>query len=182
MTGASVQELIALDGRLRMVPVDRSALAGAVDRLLADAAAARAAGDARRELSCSRAAGVGLVVLGRHAPARTALERAGALAAGLGDGYALAAAEVNLGDALRYAGDLAAAEPHYRAAVALGRDRAPRALAFALHHLGKHLIEAGDPAAATGCLHESLALRRAGGDRDLVDSTEAALRLAAAAG
>lgn len=182
MARPSVQDLIALDGRLRMVPVDRSALTEAVDRLLGDAATARAADDARRELSCSRAGGAGLVALGRYGEARTALWRARVLAEGLDDGYALAAVHVNLGDAHRYAGDLTAAGPHYRHAVDLGRARAPRVLGFALHHLGKHLVEAGDPVAAVECLHEALALRRAGGDRSLIESTEAALRLAGRGG
>ena len=180
MADGSVLDLIALDERLRMVPVDRSALTEAVDRLLSDADTACAGGDSPRELSALRPAGVGLIVLGRHDAARAALWRARELAAGLSRDHVLAATEVNLGDAHRYAGDHAAAEPHYRAAVALGRGPAPTALAFALHHLGKHLAERGETAEATACLTEALRLRLADGDPELIESTEAALRLATA--
>jgi tetratricopeptide (TPR) repeat protein len=175
---SSLLRLIRMDERQRMVPTDPAALAEAVARLVARAAAARAAGDAGGELSPLRSAGVGLVVLGRYEQARERLFRARDLAVGLGRDSALAACEVNLGDAFRYAGDPTAATPHYRAAVALGRTRAPAVLGFALHHLGKHLAERGERAAALECLTEALGLRRADGDPELVESTERALRLA----
>ena len=55
-------------------------------------------------------------------------------------------------------------------------------LDFALHHLGKALLQAGDTEGATAALSEALFLREAKGDPSLVESTELALRNAVQAG
>jgi tetratricopeptide (TPR) repeat protein len=175
--GQVLADLIGLDGRLRMVPADAAALAAETGRLLAGARAARETGDVRGEWRSARSAGVGLLVLGRHRLAREALERAHELAAALADPLALAVTAVNLGDAHRYAGDPVAAEPLYRGAVALARAGRPGVLDFALHHLGKHLLERAAFAEAGDCLREALRLRRDRGDASLIASTQAALRL-----
>jgi len=47
---------------------------------------------------------------------------------------------------------------------------------FALHHLGKVLLQAGDTVGAIAALSEALSLRKAKRERSLVESTELALK------
>jgi len=51
-------------------------------------------------------------------------------------------------------------------------------LDFALQHLGKALLDTGKPEGAVAVLEEAWALRRDGGDAELIRSTELALALA----
>ncbi len=177
-------ELIALDDRLRMVPADTTALADETAALLAAARTARASGDTESEWRVLRPAGVALVALGDHEGARTALERSLELAVSGGEPFREAAVLVNLGDAHRYAGDPGRADACYVRAVGLARAGSPGALAFCLHHYGKHLTEAGRLPEAVTALREALALRLAADRPDpaLADSTRRALRRAGAEG
>ncbi|MCC3763088.1 tetratricopeptide repeat protein [Glycomyces sp. TRM65418] len=125
-----------------------------------------------------RQAGVGLIALGEYTRAQRvlaeALDRADTP-------HRRVAALVNLGDAHRYPGGLAEAEPLYREAIALARAECPGALHFALQHYGKHLIDARRPHRAVEVLTDVLAMRRRLGDPALVASTEEALSAARAA-
>lgn len=87
------------------------------------------------------------------------------------------AVRINLGDALRYAGDLQAAAAQCEPALALVRQSVPDRVDFALQHYGKHLIDAGRTDQAIVCLREALRLRQAKGDKELIDSTIKALGL-----
>ncbi|MFJ8045238.1 tetratricopeptide repeat protein [Kitasatospora sp. NPDC096147] len=160
-----MDHLITLDAAGRMVPADRPAL----ERYVAE----RLGGT--REL---RKAGVGLLALGRLPEALTTLERALAHAEGTGR----VAVRINLGDAHRYAGDLAAAEPHYLEALRLARADHPELTHYCLQHLGKHRTDQGRLPEARAALAEALTLRQHLGDPALVASTEAALRRAGTTG
>src|SRR5690606_18341978 len=91
------------------------------------------------------------------------------------------AALINLGDAHRYAGDLAGAEPMYTEAVASSRESCPELLHFAMQHYGKHLLDARRPKLAAEVLEEVLRMRRRIGEAALVSATRDALNLARAA-
>lgn len=161
------------DGRLRAVARD----AARVEAALAAARQALAeAVEPREELRLHGYVGNALRLLGRHEEAVAAQRRALALAERLGDGRAVAVTRIRLGEALRCADELEAAETELRAALAETR-RAPRLglVDFALQHLGKTLLDAGRADEAQPLLAEALALREAKGDAALVDSTRLAL-------
>jgi kanamycin kinase len=82
-------------------------------------------------------------------------------------------ARIRLGEAYRCADRLPAAERELRAA--LSESEGTPDEHYALQHLGKALADAGRPVDAEDALARALALRRAGGDEELVASTEAAL-------
>ena len=162
-----MDELIRFDDRLRMVPADESALRVAVEGL-------------REQLERSpdqltrRRLGVSLMALGELKEAIALLEDAVREAV---DAGSEAAARINLGDALRYRGDLDAALAEYLGALDLARSSVPQLVDFALQHLGKHYVDAGRATDAIACLEEALELRRGKGDQALVESTLAVLRL-----
>jgi release factor glutamine methyltransferase len=166
-----IDELISMDARERMVPVDAPALRDAVARLLAGG----------RALPALRQAGVGLVALGEHTRAQAVLAEALAAAEAGGDAGAEVRVRLNLADAHRYAGRLAPAESLCRRALGIARTRCPELVDFALQHLGKCLIDRGGYPEAVDRLREALALRQAKGDAGLVASTRRALRLAVVA-
>lgn len=165
-----ITELIATGNDGRMYATEPEKLRRLVHRELA-----RASRLTQPEL---RQAGVGLIALGKYARAQRVLAEAVERA---DSPHRRVAALVNLGDAHRYPGDLAEAEPHYREAVALARAESPGTLHFALQHYGKHLIDARRPRRAVEVLTDVLAMRRRLGDPALIASTEDALRLARAA-
>jgi tetratricopeptide (TPR) repeat protein len=125
-----------------------------------------------------RQAGVGLIALGEYAEAQrvlaVALDRAATARQRV-------AALINLGDAHRYPGELAAAEPLYEQAIEIAQAECPHTLHFALQHYGKHLIDARRPHLAVEVLTEVLLLRRKLGDPALIASTQDALSAARAA-
>ncbi|MFJ1705906.1 tetratricopeptide repeat protein [Kitasatospora sp. NPDC088346] len=158
-----MESLITLDDRGRMVPTDRAALAESIAALLDGPLA---------QPGPLRQAGVGLLVLGRHHEAVRVLERALALA----DERRAVAVHINLGDARRYRGDPATAEPHYQEALRLAHAHAPELLYHCFQHLGKQRLEQGRTVEARTLLDE--AMRRIDGDAPLVAATATALRLA----
>lgn len=125
-----------------------------------------------------RQAGVGLIALGDFAQARRiladALDRAETP-------HQRVAALVNLGDAHRYPGELASAEPLYERAIEIAQAECPNTLHFALQHFGKHLIDARRPHLAVEVLTEVLLMRQKIGDTTLIASTLQALSAARAA-
>jgi tetratricopeptide (TPR) repeat protein len=125
-----------------------------------------------------RQAGVGLTALGEYAEAQRVLTLALDRAA---TPHQRVAALVNLGDAHRYSGELAAAEPLYEQAIEIARAESPNTLHFALQHYGKHLIDARRPHLAVEVLTEVLVMRRTIGDPALIASTQDALSAARAA-
>lgn len=173
-----IRDLIGMDAGLRMVPTDRPGLRAAVDVML-DRLGPAPTGDempAGDRLGLLRRAGFGLIALDDLDAAVDLLTEALTLTGG--DAAAEVAVRVNLGDAYRYGGCLDSAAEQYDAALERARANAPALVDLALHHLGKHLIDAGRPAEAIACLQEALALRRQKADATLVASTAAALRLA----
>lgn len=167
-----MEHLVTLDAGQRMVPVNTEALRTAVDLLRAVDPA-----DDRELLVTSRRLGLALLVLGEHADAVEALERAVAIAVRLGDVRGEFAARINLGDAHRYAGRLGPDAEQYTRALHLARTHSPDRVDFALQHLGKHHIDAGEPDPARAHLTEALRLRTIKGDAKLIASTLATLRL-----
>ncbi|MFG1696966.1 tetratricopeptide repeat protein [Nonomuraea sp. NPDC049309] len=160
-----INELIAYDESLRMVPGDRERL-----RALIEPVRARNPAD----YATLRALGVGLLVLGEYGDAVDHLDRA----LGLADtARRRIAVTLNLADVHRYSGGVAAAEALCRETVALAREEAPELLSFALQHLGKALIDLGRREEAREVLEEALALRVADGDPELIAGSRAALRL-----
>lgn len=162
-----MDDLITLDDRLRMVPADAVALQRSVEEL-------RGATDA----ASRRRLGLGLIALGNYSEAVVILDGVVTDAASNRDSDTEIKARINLGDAFRYHGDLRAAYTEYQRAVKQARAENQLLLDFALQHLGKHYLEAGQRSAAITCFWEALRLRRAKGDASLVDSTLAALALA----
>jgi tetratricopeptide (TPR) repeat protein len=172
MTLPAVEHLVTLDLAQRMVPVDAAALRAAVGQLRVVEPA-----DDRELFVLSRRLGFALIALGEYADAVDALARAVTVAVRLGDAGAEVAARINLGDAHRYAGRLGPGAEQYVRALSLARAHVPARVDFALQHLGKHHIDAGEPDLARACLTEALRLRRAKGDAGLIASTSAALKL-----
>jgi len=171
---AGIDDLILMDARQRMAPVDPLSLRAAVGAALAEL---NGTGEPRSRLDLLRRIGSGLTALGDFEAAQRVLGEALDLARGLGNPRSEVAARINLGDALRYAGDLEAAAAHYEPALALARQSVPDRVDFALQHYGKHLIDAGRTEEAIVCLREALRLRQAKGDRALIESTIKALGL-----
>lgn len=167
--GDRMDDLIALDDRLRMVPVDEAALESVVLRL-------RGMKDPRSQ----RHLGIALIALGSYSEAVVVLDRVVRDALSNADRQTEVKARINLGDAFRYHGDMRAARTEYQWAVEQARSSAVDLLDFALQHLGKYYLDAGQKAEATACLWEALRLRKAKGNDALVESTLAALQLAGA--
>ncbi len=174
----SLDHLITLDVGQRMTPTDPVALRNAVQALQAivDDTPLVAAG---YRLKLLRTLGCGLTALGEYARARNVLEQALGLAGHRGWERAEVATRINLGDALRYDGNLGAAAPHYEQALQLARGSVPDLVDFALQHYGKHHIDTGQLDQATACLQEALRLRVAKADQSLIVSTLNALVLVA---
>ncbi|GGQ05704.1 tetratricopeptide repeat protein [Streptosporangium pseudovulgare] len=163
---------VIYDERLRAVPADREAYAAMVDGMKADLARldAEGAADPAEVFRLLRRVGFGLVVLGEYGEAVSHLERALLLA---GESpAALTAVRINLADAHRYADDLVRAEPLYLEALATAP---PDMRDFALQHLAKHRIDQNRLDEAESLLRETLELREAKGDPELIASTERAL-------
>lgn len=165
-----IAELIATgnDGRMYATEPDRL-------RRLVHYELAREAGLSQPEL---RQAGVGLIALGDHTEAQRVLAAAVDRAE---TPHQRVAALVNLGDAHRYPGELAYAEPLYEQAIEIARAESPNILHFALQHYGKHLIDARRPHLAVEVLTEVLFMRQKIGDPALIASTQEALSAARAA-
>jgi len=82
---------------------------------------------------------------------------------------------IRLAEAQRCAGELGEAGREALEALAEARDQHPELVDFSLQHLGKALLDAGEPERAAAALEEALALREAKGDEALVRSTRLAL-------
>lgn len=165
-----IAELIALgnDGRMYATEPDRL-------RRLVRYELAREERLSQPEL---RQAGVGLIALGEYAEAQRVLAAAVDRAE---TPHQNVAALINLGDAHRYPGELAAAEPLYERAIEIAQAESPQILHFALQHYGKHLIDARRPHLAVEVLAEVLIMRQKLGDPALIASTQDALSAARAA-
>ncbi|GAA3378778.1 hypothetical protein GCM10020367_59670 [Streptomyces sannanensis] len=170
-----LQHLITQDEGLRMVPADRDKLASAVEGLREDLRTLPEGADADRTRVLTRWIGIGLVVLGDYDDGRAFLRQALDLAVAADNSRSVIATKLNLGDAHRYAGELETADALYRGALDAAREH-PELVDFALQHFGKHLMEKGELAAARTHLQESMRLRLAKGDAELIESTGAALR------
>jgi tetratricopeptide (TPR) repeat protein len=165
-----IAELIATGNDGRMYATEPEKL-----RRLLESELAREAGLAQPEL---RQVGVGLIALGDHRHAQKVLERALSLAT---TPRQTVATLINLGDAHRYGGDLAGAEPNYTKAIETAKSSCPEVLHFAMQHYGKHLIDARKPKLAAEVLQEVLKTRERIGDQALIASTREVLNLARAA-
>lgn len=170
VASVEVSDLITMDARERMVPVDRSALRERVRLLLSG----------ERTTAALRRAAVALVALGECERAQTLLTETLERVQSSGTVRDQVSVRINLGDAYRYAGLPERAMPLYREAVALARERCPAMLHYALQHLGKALHERGSASEAVDALRAALALRREHGDPALISSTQRALRLVVA--
>ncbi|AXE23539.1 hypothetical protein C0216_08750 [Streptomyces globosus] len=170
-----LQHLITQDDALRMVPTDRDQLAAALADIREELRVLPEGSEADRARVLARWTGIGLVVLGDYDDARAFLRRALDLATASGNTRAVIAAELNLGDAYRYAGETETADKLYRGALDAARSQHPELVDFALQHLGKHLMEQGDLVPARAHLQEALRLRTAKGDAGLIESTQAAV-------
>lgn len=174
-----LQHLITQDDALRMIPVDRDQLTGAVEKTREELRALPEGTDPARARLLPRWTGIGMMVLGYHQDAITFLGQALDLATGTGTGTgntrAVIATQLNLGDAHRYAGAADTAEALYRQALDAAQKEHPELVDFALQHLGKHLMERGDLESARAHLWEARRLRQAKNDAGLVESTQAAV-------
>ncbi|MEU8543011.1 tetratricopeptide repeat protein [Streptomyces sp. NPDC048717] len=170
-----LQHLITQDQGLRMVPTDRDQLTTAVTSLREELQALPTGTAPNHARILARWTGIGLMVLGDHHGARTALQRALDLATADGNTRAAVAIELNLADAHRYAGEPETAHGYYRRALAGAQSRHPELVDYALQHYAKHLIEEGDLTEAHVHLREALQLRLVKGDAELIASTQAAL-------
>ncbi|MFJ3882132.1 tetratricopeptide repeat protein [Streptomyces sp. NPDC090077] len=170
-----LHHFIAHDEGLRMIPADRDHLTAAVEGLRAELRGLSGEEDADRRRVLSRWIGVGSVVLGDYAEARTLLRQALDLATASGNSHAAIATEINLGDAYRYGGDADSADAFYRRALDMSRSRHPELVDFALQHYGKHLMERGEFAAARAHIQEALQLRHAKGDAALIEATQSVM-------
>jgi tetratricopeptide (TPR) repeat protein len=169
------------DERLRQVVCDQEAFARGI------AVAEERLGAARAECDWVEVArllgylGDAYRVLYRLDEAIRVLDEALSLSRQVGDQRLIIANTVRLGEANRYRDDIATAEPLLRDAVQLARESKHVVYeGFALQHLGKCLMDAGEFSEAVSVLKESLAIRRASGRDDLVSSTERALAVARA--
>ncbi|MBD0329460.1 MAG: hypothetical protein ICV64_05080 [Thermoleophilia bacterium] len=172
-----LEALSELDERLRARPTDARAVRDALARAETALAAARRGGDRRAEQRLLGYVGNARRLLGHHEAAVADLRESRRLAERLGDQRAAVVALARLGEALRCADRSEEAVRTLRRAEREAAASAAELRHFALQHLGKALLDAGDDAGARACLGEALALRRARGDAELVASTEAALRL-----
>ena len=145
---------------LRETATDRAVVADALAE-----AEGRLAGGETAELHTY--AGQAARLLGRHGLATRHLSRALELAPS-------ARARIRLGEAYRCADQLADAERELR--IALRDALGTKDEHYALQHLGKTLADAGRCAEAETALERALALRKDANERELVASTEAALR------
>ena len=161
-------ELGAWDERLRQVPTDAEAVAGAVELARAELAATV---DVREQCRLHGYLGNAARLLGREDEALRELGRSLELADHLGDERARTVATIRIGEALRCFDRLDEAEARLRDALA-----GPAELRhFALQHLGKTLLDLGRTGEAVEVLESALELRRAAGDESLVASTRLAL-------
>jgi len=162
--------LARLDERLREVATDEAAVEAALGQ--ARAALAREPNAAARARLLSYC-GTALRLLGRHEEAVAAQREALSLS-GRGS-RARTVTRIRLAEAQRCAGALGEAEREALEALAEARDQHPELVDFSLQHLGKALLDAGEPERAAAALEEALALREAKGDEALVRSTRLAL-------
>lgn len=167
MTLPDLGPLVRFDERLREVAVDPRAVEAAMREAMRVLDAAE---EPDERLSVLTYAGNAARILGRAdesiALFRRALETA--------DDERAVAARIRLGEAYRCADRLDEAVRELEQALADAR-RAGAYLHYALQHLGKTLLDAGESARAVALLEEALELRRTRGDAELIESTEFAL-------
>lgn len=156
--------LVRFDERLREVPLDPVAVERALE------AALHGLEESPHDAKLLSYAGNAARILGR-AEASIALFRR---ALGAAAGERAIAARIGLGEAYRCADRPAEAVAELEQALIEARD-AGAYLDFALQHLGKAVLDAGDRAGAVGVLEEALEMRRRGGDAALIESSELAL-------
>jgi tetratricopeptide (TPR) repeat protein len=172
------------DDRGRQVPADVAAISAAAATAADRLESAESVGETTAALVLLGYLGVAHRLLGETKEATRLLRCALAMARSAGNKRAEAIMLIRLGEALRYGGDLDAAEPHYREAVVIVRANLGSLAIledFAFQHLGKCRMEQGDTVEAVSCLERALELRRAKGDPSLIASTESALSLARSA-
>ncbi|MGW2840580.1 tetratricopeptide repeat protein [Streptomyces sp. NPDC001493] len=170
-----LQHLTTQNDDLRMIPTNRAELVAAVGELREELRGLPTDADHDRRRVINRWIGIGLLTLGDYPEALGHLNQALSLAVASGNGRAVIAAELNIGDAHRYAGATEEAEVLYRKALAAAREQHPELVDFALQHFGKHLMEEGNLQGARARLQEALALRQSKNDATLIESTQAAL-------
>lgn len=159
-----LRRLVRFDERLREVPVDREAVESAFE------AATRALEADPDDVTLLSYAGNASRILGRGEESIALFERA--LAAAAGEHGVVA--RIGLGEAYRCADRPDEAVAELEAALSDAR-HAGSHVDFALQHLGKAVLDAGDPTRAGILLAEALELRRRRGDAALIESTELAL-------
>ncbi|MGW6413412.1 tetratricopeptide repeat protein, partial [Streptomyces vinaceus] len=170
-----LEHLITQDDALRMIPIDRHQLTGAVEKTREELRALPEGTDPARARPLARWTGIGMMVLGYHQDAITFLRQALDLATTTGNSRAVIATKLNLGDAHRYAGAAGTADALYRQALDAAQKEHPELVDYALQHLGKHLMERGDLKSARAHLWEARRLRMAKNDAGLIESTQAAI-------
>jgi HTH-type transcriptional regulator, pleiotropic regulator of extracellular virulence genes len=157
----NLDALTEFDARLRQVPYRRPELEQAVRSARRLLRTARTNGDRASELRLHGYIGTGYRVLGHWRASQLHFEAAVELAKAANDQVAEVVALIRLGETLRCADDCSRAKTILQQA--LERTRADARLAdyedFALQHLGKCLIDTGDPDQAIACLEAALALR-----------------------
>jgi tetratricopeptide (TPR) repeat protein len=158
--------LVRFDEQLREAPLDREAVENALS------AATRALDAHPDDVKLLVYAGNAARILGRADESIALFERALAAA----EGERASAARIGLGEAYRCADRPAEAVAQLEAALSEARHTGAH-LDFALQHLGKAVLDAGDQARAAALLEEALELRRHKGDAALIESSERALAL-----
>jgi tetratricopeptide (TPR) repeat protein len=156
------------DERLRQVPTDEQAVAGAIELARAELAATA---DLREQCRLHGYLGNAARMLGREDEALHELGRSLELAERLRDERARTVAAIRIGEVERCFDRLDEAEATLRDAL----EGAPELRHFALQHLGKTLLDLGRTREAVEALQSALELRLAVGDDSLVASTRLAL-------
>ncbi|MDB1086371.1 tetratricopeptide repeat protein [Streptomyces sp. ACA25] len=168
---------VTFDAELRVVPVDPVAYRKSVQAMERELARARQSGEVT--VALLRGPGFGRMALRDLTAAKRLLTEALELARAEDHPHRLVATLINLGDAYRYGGESARAEPCYEQAQRLAQERCPELIDYALQHLGKHRIDTGELDVAETLLMEALEIRREKGDPDLIASTEQTLEYCA---
>jgi tetratricopeptide (TPR) repeat protein len=180
MSGAPSALAWRLDSRLREVPVDPAAFAAAVDARVDEITAARS--QPARLLAMLAEAAPLLRIAGRLEEARRTASAAIALAELLEDPHTAYLGRIHLAQVMHWEKRYELSTPLFDQLV--GEARCAPALADQLDTVldaaGKNLLDQGHGAEAARCFRESLRLRRAKGDGELMEASAEALRVASA--
>lgn len=171
-----------IDASLREVPEDPASMQGYVDYLTRTIRSLGHvdAGNVRSTVKLLGEIGSYAKMLGKPDMALHALEKSLSLIDQHGLGIMTWAVHtLRYGDACRFKKDPLAAEAAFRSVLEM-KSRAPELTEledFAWQHLGKLKFDEGDPAAAEKCLTNALELRKKKSQKELLQSTELALRV-----